>query len=101
VTPLWLRSLSGRPDGETLENLAPWHKDAHQTNHAAHHAMVPPPVTKATTVTDYREFNPGTKFLVFEWESKNTLRPEDPPAVRLEGTDWKKGKGGKAIWLGD
>lgn len=102
VIPLWLRSASGRPDGDQLTNLAPWHKDDHQVNHAVHHTTVPELVTAATKVTDYREFNPKTKFLVSEWEpGKVGLAGVGmPPQVRLDGTTWKRSKG-KAIWLGD
>jgi len=102
VIPLWLRSQSGRSDGDKLENLAPWHKDVHQTNHAAHHTKVPTLVADATRVTDYRDFKAGTPFLVSEWEQGNRAMSEvgDPPAVRLDGTTWRRAKG-KAIWLGD
>ena len=99
VIPLWLRSGSGRPDGDQMANLAPWHKTAHQANHAVHH-KVPKPVEEATEVTDYRHFNPGTNFLINEWVDGNPPHPDGAPAVKLSADEkWVTNKAGP-IWMG-
>ncbi|HEV2875461.1 MAG TPA: DUF4157 domain-containing protein, partial [Thermoleophilaceae bacterium] len=98
VIPLWLRSGSGHPDGDQLANLAPWHKTAHQANHAVHHKM-PDDVEDATGVADYREFNPGTNFLLHEWVDGNPPHPDGAPAVKLSTDEkWVTNKAGP-IWM--
>ncbi|MGZ8717270.1 MAG: eCIS core domain-containing protein, partial [Gaiellaceae bacterium] len=104
VIPLWLRSASGHPDGDQLANLAPWHKSAHQTNHAWHHAT-PPNVRAATGINDYREFNPNTPFLLFETEGGNRTHPAGAPGVQLDTSGaqprWVRSTGGHPIWAPD
>jgi hypothetical protein len=99
VIPLWLRSGSGRADGDQLANLAPWHKTAHQANHAVHH-KVPKDVEEATEVTDYRHFNAGTNFLIHEWVDGNPAHPDGAPSVKLSADEkWATNKSGP-IWMG-
>ena len=99
VIPLWLRSGSGRSDGDQLANLAPWHKTAHQANHAVHHE-VPADVEEATDVTDYRHFNAGTNFLIHEWVDGNPPHPDGAPSVKLGADEkWTTNKAGP-IWMG-
>jgi hypothetical protein len=99
VIPLWLRSKSGRPDGDQIDNLAPWHKSAHQANHAVHH-KVPDAVVKATDVKDYRDFRVGTPFLVHEWEAGSPAHPAGAPAVQIKNGKWKTSPTGAPIWMG-
>lgn len=83
VIPLWLRSEEGKPDGDQLANLVPWHRNAHQTNHAYHHD-VPDDVEAVTGVSDYRDFEQGVRFLLHETTGGNMEHPSGTPAVKLE-----------------
>jgi hypothetical protein len=97
VIPLWLRATS-RPSGDTLQNLAPWHRDAHQTNHAFHH-VVPDEVRETTGATDYRQFPDKTRFVLYKTEGGNQKYPVEPPAVKLAADKTWQPTGGRAIWL--
>jgi Domain of unknown function (DUF4157) len=103
VIPLWLRSMSGRPDGDQMANLAPWHRDAHQTNHALHHSAIEDPVKAATGATSYLNFKKDTQFLISGWkQGKKHQEIEMPPGVRVDDKgEWKRAPGGKAIWWGE
>lgn len=98
VIPLWLRSGSDKADGDQLDNLAPWHKSAHQVNHSFHYVPAEE-VQEATDVTDYRHFKVGTRFLLHEFPSKKTPHPPGVPKVEL-GPDkkWISRKAGP-IWM--
>jgi hypothetical protein len=99
VIPLWLESESGKPSGDTLENLAPWHQAAHQTNHAYHHKM-PQEITDTTGVKDYRDFPKGTRFIISALEGGNAAHPKPIPAVALAADGKWVPRPEGAIWLG-
>ena len=99
VIPLWLRSGSGKPAGDQLPNLVPWHREAHQTNHGFHH-RVPDDVLAATGVADYREFLAGTRFLLYQVEGGTREHPAGAPPVTLDlaTNTWVRREGGPP-WL--
>ncbi|MDQ3935852.1 MAG: DUF4157 domain-containing protein, partial [Actinomycetota bacterium] len=97
VIPLWLRSASGKPDGDQLDNLVPWHHSAHQTNHGYHH-KVPKDVKDITKVTDYRDFRTGVRFQIRP-EDGNAVHDAEPPHVKLNtSNEWEHNPGGPA-WM--
>ncbi|MEE8535793.1 MAG: DUF4157 domain-containing protein, partial [Kiloniellales bacterium] len=108
VVPLWLQATDVA-SGDRLENLAPWHKSAHQSNHAAHH-LASQAVARTTGVNDYRHFRPGTRFLISEFISGNTAHPAGSPAVQLarpkpgdenaSGTEYVWVKRARPAWMG-
>ncbi len=95
VVPLWLRSGSGRPDGDQLVNLVPWKQEAHQTNHR-YHERVPDEVRAVTDVSDYKEFAKGTRFLIHE-ATGGTAPHGDAPPLRLE-RDESQGENSAGGW---
>jgi hypothetical protein len=99
VIPLWLASQSGKVSGDELTNLAPWHRNAHQTNHAFHHG-VPTEIQESTTATDYRDFPAGTRFIISALEGGNAAHPAPVPAVALTADEqWVASPQG-AAWMG-
>ncbi len=95
VIPLWLRSGSGRTDGDRLENLVPWKREAHQTNHR-YHEVVPDEVRELTGVRDFKQFQKGTRFLIHEADGGNIPHGDAPP-LRLE-RDEVQGANSPAGW---
>ncbi len=106
VIPLWLESEGAQPSGDTLQNLVPWHKTAHQANHMRHNTM-PPDVVATTGTSDYRDFKAGTRFLVFRLIDPQPAHPAGAPNVGLvadatkpRGYRWGASGAAQPIWMG-
>ncbi|MGZ4353072.1 MAG: eCIS core domain-containing protein, partial [Gaiellaceae bacterium] len=101
VVPMWLTSAD-HPEysRDNLRNLAPWHRDFHQTNHSFHQRTTQL-VKNATDADDYRDFKPGTLFKITELTGGTETSRAAQPNVEVS-QDEKKfiPRPSGALWWG-